>query len=582
MHSPHIIIYIRRRAWRNRALPILALCLVSLLSMPAIAQTANYNFEATKQLEIFNAAYYNLHLNYVDSLDAKKHVGDALNYMLSQIDPYTEYYSKENTEDLKTLSTGKYAGIGSPIVYRRDLDCAVFSDPYHDMPAYRYGVRSGDRIISVDGHVVSGEHPADTQDYLSTITNRLRGEPGTTVTVELRRPRIATPDNPDTLQSLTLSIIREQIRRPDILLAKMLDETVGYVCLTGYTENAADEFKNAVQSLKSQGMKSLVIDLRGNGGGLLSEAVKLVGLFVKRGSEVVSIKGRNANSNYTYTTPASPLDRSMPIAVLTDYGTASAAEITSGALQDLDRAVIVGNRTYGKGLVQSSNELPYGGAMKFTTAKYYIPSGRCVQALDYAHRGEDGQPTHLADSLCKDFLTANGRLVRDGGGITPDVVVQLDTLPSLISYLEYSPQLFDWAVLYHHTHPTIATPETFQLSSDEMADFKKYLEEHGFKYDDHSKALLSHVRSWAKTEGYEEDTAELFDKLEATLTHNLDHDFTRWNKEIREAAENEIISNYYDAPGCAAYTLRNDPVLNEALAILHSPERYESILKGHK
>ena len=580
MHAPHIIIYIGRRLSRNARLAALFLCMAAGLQLTTQAQQTNYNMELTKQLEIFNAVCYELHLNYVDSLDAKKRINEALDYMLEQIDPYTEYYAKEEVEDLNTMRTGKYAGIGSPIQYRKDLDCAIFSGPYHDMPAYRSGVRSGDRIISVDGHVVCGEKPTDTQSYLSDITDRLRGEPGTTVTVELKRPRLATPDNPDTLQAITLSIVRDQIYRPDVLLAKMLDESVGFIYLTGYTEHAADNFKKAVQALKSQGMKSLIIDLRDNGGGLLNEAVDLVGLFVKRGSEVVSIKGRHEETNYTYTTSAAPIDRSMPIVVLTNYGTASAAEITSGALQDLDRAVIVGNRTYGKGLVQTSTETPSDGALKYTSAKYYIPSGRCVQALDYVHRGEDGQPTHLADSLCKDFRTAAGRIVRDGGGITPDVTVPLDTLPSMITYLGYSPQLFDWAALYHHAHPSIDSPEKFRLSPDEMEDLKAYLVSHGFKYDDQSKHHVAYIREWAKLEGYEEEAAGIFDQLEKVLTRDINKDFARWNDYIRETAENMIIANYYDESGCAEYNLRNDPVLEKALSILRSPERYSNILKG--
>lgn len=544
----------------------------------SLAQSA-YNFEATKQLEIFNAAYNSLHLNYVDSLDAKKRIGEALNYMLGQIDPYTEYYAKENTEDLKVLSTGKYAGIGSPIVYRRDFDCAVFSNPYHDMPAYRYGVRSGDRIIAVDGKTVSGEHPADTQDYLSDITDRLRGEPGTTVSVALQRPVTPTAESPDTVQNLTINIVREQIRRPNVIVEKMLDETVGYTYLVGYTEGAADELKTHIQSLKSQGMKSLILDLRGNGGGLLDEAVKMVGLFVKRGSEVVTMRGRGDETKETLYTQASPLDRSMPIVVLTDYGTASAAEITSGALQDLDRAVIVGNRTYGKGLVQHSCSLPYGGAMKYTVAKYYIPSGRCIQALDYAHRGDDGQPLHLPDSLCKTFHTAAGRLVRDGGGITPDLIVKQDTMPSLIAYLQYSTQLFDWGVAYQNSHSSIAPTESFRLSSDEMADFKAFLESHGFKYDNQSRQNLNNLRQWARAEGYDADSSELFDQLEKVLTHNLDHDFARWEDALRETAESEIIANFYGDAGETLYNLKNDPVVKEAIAVLHDPDRYTNILK---
>ena len=561
---------------------IIALGSLSTATVLAQNEQSRHNFEVAKQLDIFNTLYRALDLNYVDTLEASKRMGETIRYMLGNVDPYTEYYPAEDTENLKTLSTGKYAGIGSPIVYRRDLDCAVFTDPYMDMPAYRHGVRSGDRLISIDGQCVSGEKPSDTQDYLSSITDRLRGEPGTTVVVELERP--CGPIDPavvtaDTVQHLTLSIVRQQIRRPNVILAKMLDETAGYIYLTGYTEGAADEVRTAVLALKSQGMKRLVLDLRGNGGGLLNEAVKLVGHFVKRGSEVVSMRGRGERATETYRTQQEPVDRKMPIVVLTDYGTASAAEITSGALQDMDRAVVVGHRTYGKGLVQQSISLPYNGALKFTAAKYYIPSGRCIQALDYAHRGDDGQPKHLPDSLCKDFRTAGGRLVRDGGGITPDVTVKIDTLPSLIGYLRLSPQLSDWAVLYTNSHKAIAGVTEFSLSADEMECFKHFLQQRGFKYDNQSKKKLNELRSWARMEGYDAESSALFDSLEHKLAHDLDHDFQRWNKEIREVVQSEILANYYGDKGVTEYSLMDDPVLREALRILQDEERYRNLLR---
>lgn len=531
-----------------------------------------------KQLEIFNSLYRQLELNYVDTLNAEKHIGEAIDYMLGQIDPYTQYYPASKSDDLKVLSTGKYAGIGSPIVFRPDLDCAVFSDPYMDMPAYQSGVRSGDRIRMIDGESAAGNHPADYQKFLSSITDRLRGEPGTTVTVQIERPIMHTPGSSDSVLVRTISIVRQQIRRPNITLAQMLDETVGYIYLTGYTDNASSELRTAILGLKSKGMKQLVLDLRGNGGGLLQEAVKIVGLFVKRGTEVVSMRGRSAHSTEEYSTREDPLDRKMPLVILTDYGTASAAEITSGALQDMDRAVIVGNRTYGKGLVQQSLELPYDGALKYTIAKYYIPSGRCIQALDYSNRGEDGQPKHLADSLCKTFYTAAGRAVRDGGGITPDVTVMQDTLPSLIGYLRLSTQLFDWGVCYQNSHSTIAPIREFRLSPDEMGDFKEYLRTHGFKYDNQSKKKLSELRNWAKIEGFEADSSELFDRLEATLAHNLDHDFSRWERELRQVAEAEVIANFYGESGSCEYAIMDDPVLKEALSIIKDPQRYAKIL----
>lgn len=544
-------------------------------TMAALAQ--NHNFNTAKQLEIFNALYRTLDLQYVDSLDAKKNIGTAIEQMLLQVDPYTVYYAKESTEDLKVLSTGKYAGIGSPIHYRTDLDCAIFSDPYQDMPAYKSGIRSGDRIRKIDGVVVSGEKPANTQDYLSGITNRLRGEPATQVVVEVDRLTGKTGAT-DSLEHHVITITRQQIQRPNILISKMLTNSIGYINLQGYTEGAATQLRTAIQALKSQGMQSLIFDLRGNGGGLLQEAVDMVGLFVKRGTEVVSMRGRTESSKEEYFTSTEPLDRKMPIVVLTDYGTASAAEITAGALQDIDRAVVIGQRSYGKGLVQRSASLPYGGALKYTVAKYYIPSGRCIQALDYSKRSESGQPTHMPDSLCKTFYTKAGRPVKDGGGITPDVVVKNDTLPSLIGYLRLSAQFSDWTTRYCNSHERPASVVEVKITDAELDDLRDYLKANQFKYDNLSKRKLTELREWARMEGYTDEAAPLFDQLETTLAHNIDHDFMRWRKELRETVESEIAANFFGEIGAFEYFTKEDPVLKEALSILSDQQRYLKIL----
>lgn len=544
-----------------------------------IARAQNHNQQTAKQLEIFNALYRNLDLYYVDSLDAKKNIDTAIEQMLLRIDPYTVYYAKENTEDLKTLSTGKYAGIGSPIVYRKDLDCAIFSEPYQHMPAYKSGVRSGDRIRRIDGVTVSGERPADTQKYLSGITDRLRGEPSTQVIVEVDRLTGKT-GSADSLQHHTITITRQQIQRPNILLAKMLSDSIGFISLQGYTEGASTELRTAIQALKSQGMQSLVFDLRGNGGGLLQEAVDMVGLFVKRGSEVVSMKGQSESSKEEYFTSTEPLDRKMPIIVLTDYSTASAAEITAGALQDMDRAVILGQRSYGKGLVQRSASLPYDGALKYTVAKYYIPSGRCIQALDYSKRSETGQPTHMPDSLCKTFYTKAGRPVKDGGGITPDVVIQPDTLPSMIGYLRLSPQFSNWAISYCNSHERPAYVAELHVTDAELINLREALKASQFKYDNLSKSKLTELREWARLEGYEKEASQLFDQLEATLAHNIDHDFDRLRSELREAAESELAAQYFGDAGSLEYFLLNDPVVAEAQKILSDPARYNGLLQN--
>lgn len=556
----------------------ITILLYILLAVGNATAQKSHNFQTAKQLDIFNSLYRALDLNYVDTLDAEKLIRVAINEMLNDVDPYTTYYKSEETDDLKALSTGKYAGIGSPIVYRKDLDCAVFNDPYMDMPAYRSGVRSGDRLIRINGKVVCKERPTDTQTYLSDITNQLRGEPGTTVVVDVERPIADGLTTPDSVQSITIPIVRQQIRRSNVTAAKMIDESVGYIYLTGYTEGAATELKTAFLALKSQGMKQLILDLRGNGGGLLQEAVDMVGLFVRRGCEVVSMRGRSERSNETFKTTRDPIDRRIPIVVLTDYYTASAAEITCGALQDMDRAVIVGERTYGKGLVQQSLSLPYDGALKYTVAKYYIPSGRCIQALDYAHRGEDGQPTHLADSLCKTYHTVAGRPVRDGGGITPDVIVKPDTMPSIIPYLRLSPQFSDWVTIYTNTHERIAPASDFHIQDEDMDNLQCYLKAHKFKYNDHTKQMLTELRQSARIEGYDAISSELFDSLELRLTHNIEHDFKRWNKDLRKLIELELIANYYGESETAVFRIDDDPTVKKALQILHTADTYQSLL----
>lgn len=549
------------------------MCAVAILN----ASAQNHNLQTAKQLEVFNALYRTLDLYYVDSLDAKKNIDTAIEQMLQRVDPYTVYYAKETTENLKELSTGKYAGIGSPIVYRTDLDCAIFSEPYQDMPAYKSGIRSGDRIRKIDGTAVCGEKPADTQKYLSGITDRLRGEPSTQVVVEVDRLTGKTGAE-DSLEHHVITITRQQIQRPNILISKMITNSIGFISLQGYTEGAATQLRTAIQALKSQGMQQLVLDLRGNGGGLLQEAVDMVGLFVKRGTEVVSMKGRAESSKEEYVTTTEPLDRNLPIVVLTDYGTASAAEITSGALQDMDRAVILGQRSYGKGLVQRSASMPHGGALKYTVAKYYIPSGRCIQALDYSKRSETGQPTHMPDSLCKTFYTRAGRPVKDGGGITPDVVIATDTLPSMIGYLRQSPQFSNWAISYCNSHEKPASVTEIHLTDSELDAMRVYLKENQFKYDNLSKRKLTELREWARMEGYTEVAAPLFDQLEATLAHDIDFDFNRWKTELREAAESELAAHFFGDSGVLEHFLQGDPVIKEAVAILCDSERYRKIL----
>lgn len=547
------------------------LLLATAFILPLAAQKS-HNFEIAKQLDIFNSLYKELDLYYVDTLQAEKTIGDAILYMLNRLDPYTEFYTEERTKDLRQMTTGKYAGIGSPIIYRKKPDRCVFSNPYEGMPAAAAGVRTGDIILAIDGKDVGTCGEKDAGDYSSEVSTALRGEPGTTFELKVKRPGTSRP--------LTFRLTRRTIEQPSVAFTKILSDSIGYVLLSGYTENTSRDLRRTLVEMKKQGVSRLVLDLRGNPGGLMREAINVVNFFIPRGKEVLSTKGKIKESNIVYRTTVEPLDTKMPVVVLVDYGTASSAEITSGALQDYDRAVIVGRRTYGKGLVQEPHELPYKTVLKLTTSKYFIPSGRCVQAYDFKNRNADGQPRHLPDSLAKDFATAAGRLVRDGGGITPDVTVELDSLPNLITYLEHSDALFDFCVDYRNSHPSIKDPTSFRLTDKEYEAFKKYVKESDFTYDRRSQHALSILREIAHSEGYAEEAKAEFDALEEKLSHNMDYDLTRWEKEIRELIEMSIVSNYYYDRGVVEYSLAADKDLEEALSILRDDRRYRKLLNA--
>lgn len=558
----------------KRYILILYVCLAA--AFTATAQSSNHNFETAKHLEIFNALYRNLDLYCVDTLDAGHLIETAIDVMLDEIDPYTEFYPESDTDDLKTLTTGKYGGIGSPIMLRKGPDRCVFHNPYKGMPADKAGVRSGDIIIKIDGEDVGTCGSQPKNEYTTGVTTRLRGEPGTTFSLTVERPGKGL---------VTMNVTREQIKRPSVTYAALLPAArtggrkIGYILLESFTEDTTTDFQQAFRQLKAEGMEALVFDLRANGGGLMQQAVELVNTFIPRGQKVVETRGREADDCRTYKTTHEPLDTEIPIAVLVDYGTASAAEITSGTLQDYDRAVIVGRRTYGKGLVQSPRELPYNTMMKLTTSKYYIPSGRCVQARDFRHRNADGQPTHMPDSLCKSFKTSAGRLVKDGGGITPDVTTKLDSLPTLLSYLEYSDEMADYCVKYQNSHDRIAAPRDFRLTEAEWSDFKQYMAQSGFTYDNRAKSALETVRKLANFEGYGESAKAELDALEAKLSRNLTDDLQQWEKEVRRAVESMIVSYFYYDEGLVEYDLQDDPDLTEAIRIINDKQQYNSILK---
>ena len=540
-------------------------------SMEGVAQSnSDHNFEISKNLDIFNSLYKELDTYYVDTLSAEKNINNALLYMLNQLDPYTQYYAENKTQELKQLTTGKYAGIGSVISFLNKARRCIIEEPYEGMPAALAGLRAGDILLSIDGKDYGEAEKGKESEYSSRVSESLRGDVGTHFELKVKRYGVEKP--------LTFRLTRRTVTMPSVQFYTMVNDSVGYALLTGFTEQTTHELQMAFAELKQKGMRRFILDLRGNGGGLLDQAVNVVGLFVPRGKEVVRMKGKLKEVNSTFKTKNEPADLTMPIVVLTDNGTASSAEITSGALQDYDRAVIIGQRTYGKGLVQQTRQLPYKTILKLTTSKYYIPSGRCIQAYSY----KNGQPQHLPDSLSKVFHTANGRPVRDGGGITPDIVTVPDSLPSLFSYLSASDALRNYCSDYQNHHRTIARPSTFSLSDQEYNDFLQFLKKENFTYDTQSKSALNILRSIVAAEGYEQMAKDELNALEKKLSHNFEYDFDYWRKDIKSLVESELVTRYYYQKGVAEYNLRNDKDFKLALKVLCDDARYHRLLAPKK
>lgn len=547
----------------------------ALAAQPTATTTTNHQLEVAKRLEIFNALYRELELLYVDSIDAKATTGQAIDHMLSTLDPYTEFYAEDNQDDLKMLSTGKYAGIGAVIRFHRGAQRVAVAEPIEGTPAALAGMRAGDVIVRVDGKRFDPYTDKDIATYSSNVRSMLLGESGTTLEIEVQRTGEA--------KTRTFTLTRQNIKKPAIACAQLFGQGVGYVMLADYTENVAAEVRQAIVELKKQGATHLVLDLRGNGGGLLSEAVKIVNLFVPRGKEVVRIDGKVDELKHTYTTEGEPLDLDMPVAVLVDGYTASAAEITSGALQDYDRAIVVGTRTFGKGLVQQLRDLPYGTAIKLTTSKYYIPSGRCVQKYDYKQRGSDGTAKAIAtDSTATIFHTAGGRPVRDAGGILPDIVFDSDTSTTLLAELAGSDVLADFVSGYRAKHASIAPATTFSVTDADFEAFKQTVVAANFTYDQRSRSMLDALRKMLVFEGYADDAKEELDALEQKLKHDVARDFDRQRTGIIRLLNSEICRSYYYERGALTSMLMWDKVLQRAISTLTEPAKYAEVLTAVK
>lgn len=551
---------------------IIALFMLLGMALSASAQkNVDHHFEVGKHLDIFNQVYKNLELLYVDTLSPKETIGTGINAMLRSLDPYTEYYAQDETKNLRMMLTGKYAGIGALIRKHQKLDRVVIDEPYAKMPAAEAGLKKGDVIISIDDTLMNDK----TVGYVS---DHLRGEPGTSFLLKVMRP--------STGKLMSFKITRRNIKLPELPYYGIREGDVGYINLNSFTEGCAKDMRLALIDLKKQGATSLILDLRGNGGGSEQEAVDILNLWLPKGITVVENRGKVRQANKEYKTRVEPLDTVMPLVVLVNGETASASEITSGAIQDLDRGIILGSRTYGKGLVQIPIDLPYNTNMKVTTSKYYIPSGRCIQAINYK-KGSGGYREHIPDSLTKVFYTRNGREVRDGGGIMPDVEMKNDTIPNIAFYLSASGQdstevMFDYVVDYISKHPTIAPAAEFHLSDADWQTFRELVIKSGFTYDPVSKKQLAELVKTAKFEGYYDDAKTAFDELEKKLNHDVAFALDRHEQVIRQIVEQEIIAAYYYQSGAIEAGLGYDKQLKEAIRLLKNPEEYKKLLAPKK
>lgn len=547
--------------------------LIMLLALPFTQITAqedkDHNFNVGKNMQVFNEIYNYLDLMYVDTLNADEVVGTAINSMLRSLDPYTVYYPEDQVKNLRTMITGRYVGIGAVIRYNQKLKRVVIDEPYAGNPAAEVGLKKGDIILSIDDSTMVGKD-------VSYVSSHLRGDPGTTFVLKIKRP--------STGKVMNFTIKRRSVELPSIPFYGLNGDGIGYLNLSSFTEGCAKDVRRALVEMKQKGMKGFVLDLRGNGGGSLSEAVDIVNMLVPKGITLVKTRGKLKRANRDYTTTVEPIDSVMPVVVLVNGESASASEITSGSLQDLDRAVILGTRTYGKGLVQLSVDLSYNGQLKLTTGKYYIPSGRCIQAINYKH-ARGGYTEHIPDSLTKVFHTVGGREVRDGGGIKPDIVVRPDSLPNIAYYLtvnglDSTEVLLDYEIDYIASHPTIAPAADFEISDADYEDFKRRVIESGFTYDPESERALKSLKKIVQFEGYYDDAKTEFENLEKKLKHDIARDLDMHRDVLKQIISSDIVAAYYFQSGAIENSLKHDKQVKEAFNLIKDTDKYKSVLDG--
>jgi carboxyl-terminal processing protease len=545
----------------GRIIIVFSLLLVAGISTGFLVTQETRDFRIAKNLDIFFSLFRELNTFYVDEIDPDKVIKAGMDNMLKTLDPYTVYFPESEADEFAIMTTGKYGGIGSMV--RNSGDYVIISEVYKGFPADKAGIKPGDLLKKVDGISIKGL-PTDK------VSEKLKGNPGTEINVTIESNGKETD----------YSLKREKIVMPSVPYWGMIDSRTGYIRFTNFTQNCIDDVKTALNALKNNNAQQIILDLRGNPGGLLTEAVEIVNLFVADGNEVVSTKGKVKQFDENFKTTKQPVDEKIPLAVIINRSSASASEIVAGAIQDLDRGVIVGQRSYGKGLVQITRPLSYNTQLKVTTAKYYIPSGRCIQARDFSHPNEDGSVGIIPDSLISEFKTKNGRIVKDGGGITPDIEILPEPLSQISSELFFRNYIFDFATNYYWAHPDIKSPEQFTFTDQDYDDFKTFLLNRKFSYKTGTEESLNELITNAKKEKYYEIHKELFNDLEKDIAHSLDKDLKMFRSEITDLIEDEILSRYFYENGAIEWTIKRDEQVLKARDILNNKEEYSSILKG--
>ena len=540
---------------------ILTLLIITGLSTGFLISQESRDFRLAKNLDIFLSVLTQVNTFYVDEIDPDKVIKSGIDNMLKTLDPYTVYYPESETDELSFMTSGKYGGIGSLV--RNNGDYVIISEVYKGFPADLAGIKAGDLLKKVDGNSLKG---------FSTdkVSEKLKGNPGTDIAITVERNG----------KEIDFTLKRQKIEIPPVPYYGMLDSKTGYIRFTNFTEDCVDDVRTALTTLKTGNAQQIILDLRGNPGGLLTEAVNIVNLFVGPGNEVVSTRGKVKQFDESFKTEKAAVDENIPLAIIINRGSASASEIVAGAIQDLDRGIIVGQRSYGKGLVQITRPLSYNTQLKVTTAKYYIPSGRCIQARDFSHPNEDGSVGIIPDSLAKEFKTRNGRIVKDGGGIAPDIEIQPEALSQIATELYLRNQIFDFATTYYWAHPEIKSPEMFSFSDKDYNDFKTFLNGRKFSYKTVTEESLNDLIEIARREKYFDDHKDLFDKLKNDLAHSLDQDLTAFRDEITELLEDEIIRRYFYEPGAIASTIKKDEQVMKAMEVLNDKKSYDSVIKG--